>query len=357
MDGIRPFNPEEAIGKNLSLEKARATAKSHSGNEAIVKDQDGTFSVYSLNKNDSDNISKKNYSSYESSVAEFSIMAKGGDKILDRVSTEKFKTKDQAENAAKLHSGSEALVRNDDLTFSLQPLDELQLKNVESRNFKGTSAKVYEFVVEKSPESNLIVEPITLSGEKIVENAKELLKNIDSNKGKHNEYVLGGGDSDSVSISKGISETDCSGFVRAMASKVGVDLNDQNAAGIGKMIRNGKGPLKRVERGGDIKPGDILTFALPSRSDISGHAMIAISEPTPIYNKKQQIVGYNIRIADSTSRPHGDDKNRKTGDGAGSGLISIGVDPKTDKIKSLSWQDNFKGYDYKQEVSVGRFKE
>ncbi len=357
MDGIRPFNPDEAIGRNLSLDKARETAKNHSGNEAIVKETDGTFSVFALNKKDSENVTKKNYSSYESNVVEFSMMAKGGDKILDRVSTEKFPTKELAEKAAKARPGSEAIIRNDDLSCSIKPLDELQLQNVTLKNFRETEAKIYEFVIEKPLQDSMIIQPVPPSSEKMVGNINELLKNIDSNKGKRNDYVLGGGDSDSVNVAKGISETDCSGFVRAMANKAGIDLNDQNAAGIGKMIRKGKGPLKRIERGGDIKPGDILTFALPRRSDISGHAMIAIGEPTPILNKKQQIVGYNIRIADSTSRPHGDDPARKTGDGAGTGFISVAVDPKNDKIKSLSWQDNFKGYDYKQEVSVGRFKQ
>lgn len=298
-----------AIANNIdSLSSARDVARKNKGSEVIVKDNKGNYSVHQLNPKDVDNIVKTKGGSIDPKGFEFVIEKQGG---------------------------SNAILINKNADIFDKARSEIVSVN------EKVSSK-YEEVKEA-----------------FIDNAEKLFDNITGNKGKHNDYVKGG---ETVDISVGKVKADCSGFVQTMFEKSGITLKneDMNAATIGKLIRDGKGPLKQITKASDIKPTDIITFD-KNKGDKkwwSGHVMVSISTPRPIYDPKNgsKVIGYNVDIADSTSSAHSNDtRNRATNTGAGTGTISFSVKP-DGTIKDFFWGQNLSMAKYNNNVTVGTLK-
>lgn len=352
----------ELKGSYASHQEAVQAANKLKGNEAISKDADGKFSVHSLSAEEKKLVDKADFSQFTADVVSFSIdKVKGADKVVDRFSGHQYKTHMDAQLASLDHPGHEAIVRNDNGTLSLLPfVEDEMVQGTRQGNFSKFAPNTIA-VSLAGPLSDTIYQAVDARGSQLAKNAETLMQNIDANlaklpkksKQKPNQYVLGG---ETVDIAGGKVAADCSGFLKAMYEKVGVEFGARTAEDIGRMVRSGKGPFRQIKHGADIRRGDILSFSLPERTEITGHAMMAIGDPEPIYNAKQKLIGYNLRIIDSTSRAHGDDTDHGNGkSGAGMGTITVGVDA-NDRIISLSWGKDFQMYDYKHEVTVGRLK-
>lgn len=89
---------------------------------------------------------------------------------------------------------------------------------------------------------------------------------------------------------------------------------------------------RRVFKLEDARPGDVIAWPTPSwyPSDASGHMGIVVETPVKVKG------GYLVRIADSTSYPHGND-TRNGGSGFGYGTVFITVDPKTGAGNGQGW--------------------
>ncbi|MEZ0374355.1 MAG: hypothetical protein ACAI44_35035 [Candidatus Sericytochromatia bacterium] len=351
----------ELKGSFTSHQEAIQAANKLKGNEAIKKEADGSFGVYSLTAEEKKAVDKHDFSQFTEDVLTFTLdRVKGADKVVDRFSSTEYKTVDAARTAAEAHPGHEALVRNDNGTISLFPfVEEDKAKAAESGSFSKFANDTIAVSLDK-PGADTLFEAVDARSKKLAQLADELMDNVHANqakltkksKDKPNKYTLG---AESVDVAAGRVEADCSGFIKAMHQKVGVEFGPRSAEEIGRLVRSGKGPFKPVKHGADIRPGDILSFSLPERTEITGHIMMAAGEPEPIL-KNGKLVGYHLRIIDSTSKAHGDDSDHGNGkSGAGNGIITVGVD-RNDRINTLSWKDNFGGYTYRHEVTVGRIK-
>ncbi len=342
---------------------AVAAANKLKGHEAIKQEADGSFGVYSLSAEEKKQVDSRDFSKFTQDIVSFSIdQPKGADKVVDRISEHQYKSLEAAREAAAAHPGNETIARNDNGTLSMIPfVDDDKVEDAEGQHFSKFAANTREVAIQGVDGKTEFIEAVDARGTELAENAKTLMDNIHANqaklgkkaKSKPNQYVLGG---NTVDIAGGKVAADCSGFLKGMYAKVGVDFTPRTAEDIGRMVRSGKGPFRQIKHGADIRPGDVLSFSLPERTEITGHAMMAVGKPEPIQNAKGQVIGYNLRIIDSTSRAHGDDTDHGNGkSGAGMGTITVGVD-KNDKVISLSWGKNFEMYDYKHEVTVGRIK-
>lgn len=346
-----------------SQQAAVQAANKLKGHEAIKQEADGTFGVYSLNAEEKKQLESRDFSHFSEDVISFSVdQPKGADKVVDRVSGHQYKSLEAARTAAAAHPGNETIARNDNGTLSIVPfVDDEKAEDAEGGHFSKFAANTREVSLASPTGAVQIIEAVDARATELANNAQTLMDNIHANqaklgkksKTKPNQYVLGG---NIVDIAKGKVAADCSGFLKGMYESVGIDFKPRTAEDIGKMVRSGKGPFRQIKHGADIRPGDVLSFSLPERTEITGHAMMAVGNPEPIHDAKGKLTGYNVRIIDSTSRAHGDDTDHGNGkSGAGMGTITVGVD-KNDKINSLSWGKNFQMYDYKHEVTVGRIK-
>ena len=93
---------------------------------------------------------------------------------------------------------------------------------------------------------------------------------------------------------------------------------------------------RRVLRIADARPGDVIAWPTPSwyPSSASGHMGIVAEKPVKVQG------GYLVRIADSTSYPHGND-TRNGGSGFGYGTIFVTVDPKTGEGTGQGWTGRY----------------
>lgn len=295
MSGIRSFSNQQPIASNLTIERARQIAAKNAGSEAIVKQEDGSFSVYKINQQDASNVIKRDFSSYDANVVEFSMAKKGAP----------------------------------------------------DKRIAATQPQTATAVIKAPPSNNEAARTA------IVSNANLLLENVDKNP-KGSKYVLGGG---KVDIAGGVSNADCSHLINELYNKSGVNIPYMTAKDLGSYIRGGKGVLRAEKKAENVRPGDIITFDIPGKKGFTGHVLMATGTPQPIV-RDNKIVGYNLEVIDSTSSRHGgdDDRSKRRGDtGVGKGIISFGVDAKGN-INSAYWKDDLTGKKYTKNVSVGTLK-
>lgn len=356
----------ELKGSYASQAEAIAAANKLKGHEAIKKEADGQYSIHSLSAEEKKAVDQRDFSQFTEDIVSFSLdQPKGADKVLDRFSGHQYKNLDAAKQAASAHEGHEAFIRNSNGTISLFPfVEDDKLQGAEAGNFSKFSKDIIAVSLDRGA-SEEFKEAVDARSKTLVSNAETLMDKIHANqqalaqqgkkgklKEKPNQYVLGG---EKVDIDKGKVAADCSGFIKAMYEKIGVEFGPRTADAIGDLVRSNKGPFRQIRSGSDIRPGDILSFELPERTEISGHIMMAVGEPEAIV-KNGKTIGYNIRIIDSTSKEHTDDTDHGKGkSGAGLGTITVGVDAQ-DKVNSLSWKADFGGYTYRHGITVGRLK-
>ncbi|MFN8672604.1 MAG: C39 family peptidase [Candidatus Sericytochromatia bacterium] len=72
----------DIIGKTNSLHDARELARKNSGNEAIIKNNDGSYSVQKLTIKETNNIESKADANFGPSVVEFSLEKNGKEEII-----------------------------------------------------------------------------------------------------------------------------------------------------------------------------------------------------------------------------------------------------------------------------------
>jgi cell wall-associated NlpC family hydrolase len=300
------------IASNIeSLEQARNIAKNHQGSEVITKDRNGNYSVTELKPSDVDKTINQKGSNFSPQSVEFSIQ----------------KT-----------NGSSSTLINTNAKFTDKARSEL--------------LNVKENAIELGHKINETYEEVK---ETFIDNTEKLFDNL-TKKTSANKYVKGG---EVVDVNKGVVQADCSGFVLNMFEKAGMDLTktDMTAADIGKYIRDGKGFLTQVKKASDVKPTDVITFDKDPKDKAwyTGHVMVAVSTPKPIYDSKNKVIGYNVDIIDSTSVAHGNDNRSKAKSGAGFGTISFSVD-KSGNIASFYWGKDFTGKQHSHNVTVGAIK-
>lgn len=107
---------------------------------------------------------------------------------------------------------------------------------------------------------------------------------------------------------------------------------------------------RRVQKIADAEPGDVIAWPTPSwyPSDVSGHMGILAAKPEKVSG------GYLLRLADSTSYPHGED-TREGGTGFGFGTILVTTNPATDEGTGQGWTGRYSGNTIlKTPVFVGR---
>ena len=336
------------IGSFPTLNEAREAAKKNPGSEAIVKKDVNTFDVYALNKEDTKVVNEGKYSKLGTAmpVFEFSVeKSKVLNVSLDRVFTEKFDTKEEAIDKAKALPGSEKIARNDDNTFSMNPVDQESIAKAKARDFSKESPRIQNFVVEDPTGTSEILDTLSKTGQAKLNVINEVLGNIEAGTNK-TKYVH----------KEGLYQTDCSGFLRAVADKVGDNsINDLNAEGISNYIKAGKNGIVRVTSPADLKAGDMIVFKTPN-AETSGHAMMATDkEPEPITDPTGKTIAYNVTIVDSTSAQHGPDDTARKGNksGVGKGIITIGVDAKG-TANAIWWGPDKTNNKYTSGVMIGR---
>ncbi|HKX11849.1 MAG TPA: hypothetical protein VJP40_01760 [bacterium] len=89
---------------------------------------------------------------------------------------------------------------------------------------------------------------------------------------------------------------------------------------------------RRIAKIADAEPGDIVAWPTPDwyPSSATGHMGILVAAPEAVDG------GFLLRLADSTSYPHGDD-SREGGTGFGYGTVLITVDAKTGAGTGQGW--------------------
>lgn len=209
-----------------NIDEARKLAKNLKGDEAIIKNDDNTYSIYKapddappeLMQKIVDMAQKGNIATFNPKLVEFSISGtfwdksvrtenqsvekqgiegtgtKISDTYLDNVKENKFSTFEAAEKAATSHDGLEAIVKNKDGSFSLYRLTDQEWDNVSAKiqqeGYKGqimaligrdylvSQQKVYSKSFEslKNPSSTPVsppkVEAPKVSGSEIVSKPK-----------------------------------------------------------------------------------------------------------------------------------------------------------------------------------------
>ncbi|HEX5033302.1 MAG TPA: hypothetical protein VFW62_02365, partial [bacterium] len=146
-----------------------------------------------------------------------------------------------------------------------------------------------------------------------------------------------------VDLEKGIFEFDCSGMVNWILERSAPVAFAELKAERPRVIEYVKAlkaiPVnqpsagwRRVEKIADAEPGDVIAWPTPDwyPSTATGHMGILVAPPLKVDG------GYLLRIADSTSYPHGDD-SREGGTGFGYGGVLITVDPKTGAGTGQGW--------------------
>ena len=344
------------IGSFKTQQEARVFASNNKGNEAITKNQDGSFGVHQLNAEENKSLETKDFSNLSKDIIEFSAGVSGSpDKIINRLSSEKFKKIDDARVTANNNPGHETIAKNQDGTFSVFPFLDDKMPDVEKRDFSKFDKNTVEVSVEKSPgESKIINTEDTTIGQKaktLLNNIETLLKKVSNKPKDTNEYTRGG---DKVDIDKGIVAADCSGFVSEILNSADVEVPRMTASSIGDTIRKASNPFfDRVKLAKEIKPGDVISYE-NVKGGITGHVMIVLDKPEPI-KKNDKIVGYNLKVADSTTIDHSNDA-RRGGRGVGTGGVSVKVDP-NGNMTGFHWRSNLEWRNESPKVTVGRIKE
>jgi hypothetical protein len=146
-----------------------------------------------------------------------------------------------------------------------------------------------------------------------------------------------------VDVDKGIFEFDCSGMVNWILERTAPTALAELKAGRPRVIEYVKAlkaipanqpstGWRRVPKIADAEPGDVIAWPTPDwyPSDATGHMGILVAKPEAVDG------GFLLRLADSTSYPHGDD-SREGGTGFGYGTILVTVDPQTGAGTGQGW--------------------
>ncbi|HKY62194.1 MAG TPA: hypothetical protein VJR29_02155 [bacterium] len=146
-----------------------------------------------------------------------------------------------------------------------------------------------------------------------------------------------------VDLKKGIFEFDCSGMVNWILERSAPTAFAELKAERPRVIEYVKAlkaipanqpsaGWRRIAKIADAEPGDVIAWPTPDwyPSNATGHMGILVAKPEAVDG------GYLLRLADSTSYPHGDD-SREGGTGFGYGTVLITVDAKTGAGTGQGW--------------------
>jgi hypothetical protein len=146
-----------------------------------------------------------------------------------------------------------------------------------------------------------------------------------------------------VDVDKGVFEFDCSGMVNWILKDKAPTAFAELKAERPRVIEYVKAlkaispnqpsaGWRRVAKIADAEPGDVIAWPTPDwyPSNATGHMGILVAKPEAVDG------GFLLRIADSTSYPHGDD-SREGGTGFGHGTVLIAVDAKSGAGTGQGW--------------------
>lgn len=197
---------------------------------------------------------------------------------------------------------------------------------------------------KKTKAANPSDAPPVVEGKTAVERTLKLVEYIDENlqRGIYQATTQ-------IDLDQGLFQCDCSGMVDWILSGSAPQALKETEAVMKKghgrpVVATYVATLKKipydkpsagwqhVQKIADAKPGDIIAWPTPDwyPSEATGHMGIVVGEPEAVPG------GYLIRIADSTSYPHGED-TRREGSGFGYGTILITVDDQTGAGTGQGW--------------------
>jgi hypothetical protein len=110
----------------------------------------------------------------------------------------------------------------------------------------------------------------------------------------------------------------------------------------------------RITRVRDARAGDVLAGLQPPDmpSDNTGHVVFLLSSPEPTLGNPH---AYTVRIADSTSTPHGSDTRGLFGHtGFGEGTITLVADSVTDEPVAFGWFGQWLPVAVRAPMAIGR---
>jgi hypothetical protein len=172
-----------------------------------------------------------------------------------------------------------------------------------------------------------------------------------------------------------VSHTDCSGLINALlAQSYGLTREDFKrwlgkprpfASTYHEAITAQNG-FRRIERVGEIRPGDLIAIRYPDGSENTGHIMIVAETPLPREASKPVVKDteqWEARVIDSSRSGHGKTDTRRLDDGTfrqgvGSGALRLYAD-RRGSIVGYSWSDFGASEFYSQDernLVVGRQK-
>ena len=146
-----------------------------------------------------------------------------------------------------------------------------------------------------------------------------------------------------VDLRKGNFEFDCSGMVNWLLERSAPTAFAELKADRPRVIEYVKtlkaipanqpsAGWRRIEKIADAERGDVVAWPTPDwyPSNATGHMGVLVAPPLAVDG------GYLLRLADSTSYPHGDD-SREGGTGFGYGTVFITVDAQTGAGTGQGW--------------------
>jgi cell wall-associated NlpC family hydrolase len=110
----------------------------------------------------------------------------------------------------------------------------------------------------------------------------------------------------------------------------------------------------RVAHARDLRPGDMIAWRKPSAiaSSNTGHVVFVVSAPQRVDEGGQRFL---VRVADSTSIPHGDDtRPRRNASGFGYGTITLFLDHPDSDVVAYGWQGIATRIDFRTPLALGR---
>lgn len=247
-------SPQINSNRNLPevghLRQARALARSNPGSEAIIKQNNGNYSVVPLTPEDVAKVRNTAASDFPPNNIEFMIQE---------------------------NNGSNEVVINDNASF---------LNRAKSQTLNGV-----EFIQQ---EGITLINDADRARTNVMITIDTLYNNLSD---RNNNYVVGGRGESSFDPTRGVSNVDCSGLLNEVFKESGINLPYMTTANLDTYIKNGTGVLRQNNNAASIKYGDVINYPPQGRS--SGHVMIAAGEPIPV-TRNNQLVGYRLNTFDSS---------------------------------------------------------
>lgn len=295
------------------LREARALARSNPGSEAIVKQNNGNYSVVPLKPEDVARVRNTASSNFAPNNVEFMVQG---------------------------NNGSNEVVINDNASF---------FNRAKSQALNGV-----EFVRE---EGRALLNDADKARTNIMTTIDTLYNNLSD---RNNNYVFGGRGDRNFDPNRGVSNVDCSGLLNEVFKKSGVNIPYMSTEALDTYIKNGTGVLTQNNNAASIKYGDVINYPPQGRS--SGHVMIAAGEPVPV-TRNNQLIGYRLNTFDSspdnsgTRRAEGGSAPQMGARGAGFREIFLFVDSsgKPTGLNTMGHEARTGGYH--GGVRVGSLKE